>query len=160
MALGHKPPHDDEDLALTRTKLSVVDGEMQRLNWDNRMLLRLPLSEMERIQLRRTFDWRVFPFAATGIAIGLVGYFVSENNVLSVILYVIGILLIGIGGLGSYGVAIDVTTRDGVTAIPCFDSLDRCECFVTSVRQMMRDRKAPRTCDDPDESSTAFREAT
>jgi hypothetical protein len=132
---------EEATLELLKTKLRILGDELQRLNQDRGVLLRLPLASIESIDFARHFDPFSLVFVAVGAGLAAIGYLVSESNVLTCILYVAGAVLAGFGLLGTMSDRIHIRTRDGTTVVVCSDMRDECECFVTSVRHLLGMRR-------------------
>jgi hypothetical protein len=129
----------DYSLHLLKTKLRVNGEELQRLNKDGGPVLRLPLHAIRSIEVRKKFDAICLVFIGMGVAAAAIGALISENNVLTIILYVVGVLFVGFGLLGAMALQITIRTDDDeVTTVQCSDMSDEAECFVTSVRHIVR----------------------
>lgn len=75
------------DLELSTSNLRVSVGELQRLNSRNNFLLRLPLTQIHRIGLRRRFDFLTINLVFVGIALAAIGAYVSTSNFTTCVLY-------------------------------------------------------------------------
>lgn len=137
------PDYDDEEpyLELIKTRLLVVGRELQRLNTDGGVLLRLPIDDIQRVEFKKFLEWPVLVFFGVGAALAAIGYYVSENNILSSILYVVTAFIVGFGLIGMFGRYIVVHSSSGVNTINCSDLDDEGEGFVTSLRRMMGSRE-------------------
>jgi len=136
---------DDQDqdsdlpyLELSRTNLVVVDGELQRLNKHGGLVLRLPLSTVEAVEMRNYFDPFSLIFLGLGAGLAWIGYAVSENNILTIVLYVAALLLAGLAVFGCIGQHIIVQATTGVLKIHVADSAEEGAGFVASLNQILR----------------------
>ena len=150
-------PVQDEDVLveLAKTQLRVRDDELQRVNANGGLLLRIPLADVESIELRATFDPLCFIFFGMGAGLAAVAFFIPEYVIATILLYVGAV---GLAALACFGVIARyfvIRTRDGETTVYCSDSPDEGECFVLSVRQMLRKRKEPKATKDH-EPETGF----
>lgn len=127
----------DALLELIKTGLRVVDGELQRVNSQGGIVMRLSLRQIEAVEFCSRFDPFCLVFVAVGIGLGAVGYFVSENNLLTALLYAAGIMLVGFGLLGSVTRLIVVHCPGGITTIQCNDMVDEGEGFVCSLQALI-----------------------
>ena len=66
-------------LALVKTRLRVRDGELQRLNSEGGVLLRVPLAELESFEIRTVVDPLAIVFIGVGAALGALTYFLWEE---------------------------------------------------------------------------------
>lgn len=147
------------DLELAKTRLLVEGDDLQRRNAKGGLLLRIPLVEVESIELRARFDPVCLLFLTGAVGVAAIAYFVSDYIILTCILYLAAIAMAILAFFGFVARSIVVRTPDGETAIQCDDTPDEAECFVISVRHLLRTRKGtgPRIARHP-ESDTGFRE--
>lgn len=137
---GHDPPagfEGEAQLELFKTGLRVVDGELQRLNKHGGIVMRLPLRKIESVEFHSRLDPFCLVFIAVGIGLGAVGHYVSENNVLTALLYAAGIILIGFGLLGGITRLIEIRSTAGCTTVQCNDMADEAEGFVCSLQPLI-----------------------
>jgi hypothetical protein len=135
---SNPPDSSEHSLHLVKTRLCLNGGELQRLNNNGGAILRLPLAIVRSIEVRKKFDPICLVFMAMGAGAAAIGALVSENSTLTVLLYVAGVLLVGFGLLGAMALQIIIRTDDEVATVQCTDMNDEAECFVTSVRHMLR----------------------
>ena len=128
----------DSVLELSKTRLRVRDGELQRRNAQGGVALRLPLADIEAIEWRYVFDPMCLVFMAMGSGVGAIGRFLVENNTFSGVLYVASVLMIGFGAIGLMGTYIVVQSGGKSFKIQCSDMNDEGEGFVASVEHMLR----------------------
>jgi hypothetical protein len=124
-------------LELAKTRLRVVSGELQRLNKSGGVMLRLPLHQIEAVEFRSFFDPVCIVFMAMGVGLGAIGYYVSESNILTSLLYVAGVLLFGFGLLGSVSPYFVIRSRGETIYIQFSDLGDEGQGFVSSLRHMI-----------------------
>lgn len=134
---------DGVTLELEKTHLQINNGELQRINKNGKVALRLPLTEVESVDFRRYFDPIGFVFSGIGLGLGAIGMFVSENNILTCLLYIAAVLVIGFAVIGSVAFHIIINTTDGETRVQCNDLPDEGWGFVTSMRYCLRNRNQP-----------------
>lgn len=125
------------DLELTDTKLRVVDGELQRLNEKGGVAMRVALSTINRIEFQTRFDKGFFLFLGATIGLGLIGALVSQNNILTCILYAIAMLVLLIGLFGCRDRVIVIVTDDELLDVINRDPKDMLDGFVSSLRKMI-----------------------
>lgn len=137
---GHDPQaglEGEAQLELFKTGLRVVDGELQQLNKEGGIVMRLPLRQIETVEFQSRLDPFCLVFIAVGIGLGAVGHYVSENNVLTALLYAAGIILVGFGLLGSVTRLIQIRSGAGGITIQCNDMVDEGEGFVCSLQGLI-----------------------
>lgn len=135
------PDGESPDLELPKTRLLVFNGELQRLNQRDTVVLRLPLDSLRSIEYRRSFEPGMCIFLLVGVGLAAIGYFVSQNNIVTAALYAAAIILAGFSLLGTFGVKIIIVTDEGSNTIVCNDLNDEAEGFVRSVQHLLHDRK-------------------
>jgi hypothetical protein len=128
---------DDADLELFKTGLRVQHGELLRLNKNGGIAMRLPLATIESVEYLSRFDPFCTIFIGLGLSLGAVGYLVSENNLLTSLLYAGGIMLVGFGSLGMVMRVIRVRSSSGTIRIQCIDLIDEGEGFVCSLQSLI-----------------------
>lgn len=133
----------DPVLELFKTGLRVQDGELQRVNAQGGITMRLPLGTIESVEFRTGFDPFCLVFITVGSGLGAVGYMVSENNLLTSLLYAAGILLVGFGLLGCVVRWVRVCAPAGTIHIQCNDLIDEGEGFVCSLQALIGGAKGP-----------------
>ena len=145
-------PDDAVILELVKTKLRVRDDELQRLNAQGGFLLRIPMADVESVELRASFDPLCLIMLGMAGALAAVAYFVSDHMLLTSLLYVGAAILAGLSFFGVISRSFIIRTSAGETSVLCEDAPDEGACFVISLRQLLRNRKAPRREDsDPAE---------
>ncbi len=152
---------DDAVLHLVKTRLRVNDDELQRLNKDGGFLLRIPLADVQSIELRSSFDPICLVILAGALGVAAIAYFVSEWVILNIILYIVAIVLAIIACFGVIARSFVIRTVDGETKILNDDTPDEGECFVISVRRLLRtlgNDRGPRISRQPRDPETGFRE--
>jgi hypothetical protein len=80
-------------------------------------------------------------FLAAGLGLGAIGYLVSENNILTTLLYVAAALLAVVALLACRSQRIIIRSTVGVIDIQCVDQSDEGEGFVNSLRVLLPVRK-------------------
>lgn len=148
-------PADDADLSLVKTRLRIHDDELQRINRDGGYLLRVPLDDISAIQMRTSFDPICLIFFAAAVAVAAIAYSFPDYAVIGIFLYLAAVALIALGCFGLLARRFQITMVDGETYVPCDDTPDEGECFVISVRRLLRTRadhprRDPRDRPDPD----------
>jgi len=123
-------------LELQRTRLRVEEGELVRRNEGGGIVTRVPLDDIEAVRYAR--DLSLFALVTWAFSAGLaaIGYFVSENNVVSVALYVLAILGAAFGMIGLLNDVLLVKTRGETIRIACLDPGDEVEGFAMSLKAM------------------------
>jgi hypothetical protein len=153
---GHDDNDDDEVLVeLAKTQLRVCADELQRVNAYGGLLLRIPLADVESIELRASFDPLCLAFFGMGAGLAAVAFFIPEYVIATILLYVGAVGLAGLACFGMIARYFVIRTRDGETTVYCADSPDEGECFVISVRQLLRKQKEPKPARDR-EPETGF----
>lgn len=127
----------EAQLELFKTGLRVVDGELQRLNKLGGIVMRLPLRQIDMVEFQSRLDPFCLVFITVGIGLGAIGHYVSENNVLTALLYAAGIILVGFGLLGSITRLIQIRSSGCTTTIQCSDMVDEGEGFVCSLQALI-----------------------
>jgi len=136
MNANYEPGREFNDtLSLPKTGLRISNGELQRTGKDGAITMRLPLDTIEGVEFRTGFDPACLFIALVGFGLGAIGYFVSENNILTSLLYAAGVVLLGITLLAARYTRIVVKARGEVIRIQCIDLVDEGEGFVSSLRQ-------------------------
>ncbi|MDB5313061.1 MAG: hypothetical protein JWO38_7263 [Gemmataceae bacterium] len=138
---GEKPDLPAASLDLRQTRLRVEEGELVRRNESGGVVMRVPFDDVESVAYVRELN--TFAVATILVAGGLVaiGYYVSEYNVVRVLLYV-GAMLIGVFGLFALrGDVIEVRTRGESLRIPSPDPTDEVIGFVMSLKQLCGGRR-------------------
>jgi hypothetical protein len=127
------------DLELLKSNLRVSVGELQRLNARNNFLLRLPLTQILRIGLRRRFDFMTINLVFVGVALAAIGAYVSASNLTTCVLYTLAVFAMAIGffGMRFPTVQLVIRTSDGVLRVQCQDPPDEVECFLVSLRMLI-----------------------
>ena len=130
---------DAIDLELLKSNLRLSGGELQRLNNRNNFLLRLPLTQIQRIGLRRRFDFMSSIVVFVGMALAAIGAYVSTSNFTTCVLYVLAVLAMALGffSMRFPTIQLIIRTPDGVLRIQCQDPADEVECFLLSVRALL-----------------------
>jgi hypothetical protein len=127
-----------DTLVLPKTGLRIGNGELQRRAKDGAVTMRLPLEALEEVEFRTGFDPACLFIALVGFGLGAIGYFVSENNILTCLLYAAGVVLLGISLLAARYTRIVIKARGEVIRIQCIDLVDEGEGFVLSLRQHLQ----------------------
>ena len=145
MADDSPTPTDAIDLELAKTKLRLSGRELQRLNSNDRPVLKIGLDDVKSVDLIRRFDRGSLLFLAVGVGLAVIGKYVSENSSLTVILYVIALPVTAMGFFAMQwpAVILVIQTREDAVRVQCSDPWDEAECFVASLRNIMaKDRPA------------------
>ncbi|HMF19434.1 MAG TPA: hypothetical protein VKE98_19660 [Gemmataceae bacterium] len=133
---SYEPEHQyDDTLVLPKTGLRIGNGELQRRSKNGGVTMRLPLNTIEDAEFRTGFDPACLIIALVGGGLGAVAYFVSENNILTSLLYAAGVVLLGLSLLAARYTRIVIKARGEVIHIQCIDLVDEGEGFVLSLRQ-------------------------
>jgi hypothetical protein len=131
---------DDEstaDLELPQTMLRIEDGELQRRTHDGGTTMRVPLDDIEEIEVRREFEPVALVFLAIAAALGAIGHFISQSWLFTAILYVIGLVPLSIGVFGITGLYIVIRSTTGEVHVSSKDEPDETVGFVNSVRLLL-----------------------
>src|SRR3989442_179919 len=91
----------DDTLTLPKTGLRITNRELQRTGKNGAVSMRLPLDAIEAVEFRTGFDPACLFIALIGCGLGAIGYYVSENNVMTCLLYAAGVVLLGISLLAA-----------------------------------------------------------
>jgi hypothetical protein len=123
-------------LELQQTRLRVEEGELVRRNVSGGIVTRVPLDDIEGV--RYTRDLSLFAVVTWLFSAGLaaIGFFVSENNVVSVALYVLASLGAAFGLIGLLNDVLLVKTRGENIRIACSDPGDEVAGFAMSLKAM------------------------
>lgn len=123
-------------LELQQTRLRVEEGELVRRNQTGGIVTRVPLDDIEGVRYAR--DLSLFAVVTWMFSAGLaaIGYFVSENNVVSVALYVLASLGAAFGLIGLLNDVLLVKTRGENMRIACADPADEVAGFAMSLKAM------------------------
>jgi hypothetical protein len=138
------PPASPEVIAflsLPKTGLQVRGDELIKLGARDAVTIRLPLAEIESIRFAMTFEPISLVFIGTGIGLGLVGFFFSSYDWLSVVLYVAGVLLIGFGIMGWMCYRVMIVSQGETIGVACNDLPEEGRGFVSSLRWLLRRNK-------------------
>lgn len=127
-------------LELVKTRLRIEDQELQQLNANGGLLLRVPLAEVTGLEFRKVVEPFGLAFFTIGLGLWCVGHFVCENNVLKTLIFVGAVLVAGFGLLGVLGDRILVRTRDNQVLLECPDQASEGQAFVLSVNRLLRER--------------------
>lgn len=124
-------------LELEQTRLRVEEGELIRRNKTGGIVTRVPLDDIEGVRYAR--DLSLFAVVTWLFSAGLaaIGYFVSENNVVSVALYVLSSLGAAFGLIGLLNDVLLVKTRGENIRIGCLDPGDEVAGFAASLKTMI-----------------------
>lgn len=126
---------------LARGGLCIRGGELIRFDADGEYLLRLPLNEILSVEARRQFDTLpAIGWIATAVGIAAIGWYLSEYHIVSVIIYVVAALFFAFPLVGAWSTGIVIRTCDGEATVSCVISREEAECFVISLRRLMRTR--------------------
>jgi len=132
-------------LELVKTRLRVVNGELLRENRNGGFTMRLPLTAIESVDYRPSWESYSLLFFPAAIGLALLAALVAENNFLVVFLYVTA----GVAGLialtGLFGKVIVIRSRGNLTRIQCLDDADEGDGFVCSLRQMIEGNETCRS---------------
>ncbi len=129
----------DDTLTLPKTGLRITNGGLQRTSKHGAVTMRLPLEAIKSAAFHTGFDPACLEITLVGCGLGAIGYFVSENNVLTCLLYAAGVVLLGISLLAARYTRIVVKARGEVIRIPCIDLIDEGEGFILSLRQKIHE---------------------
>lgn len=123
-------------LELEKTRLRVEEGELVRRNESGGIVTRVPLDDIESVRYAR--DLSLFAVVTWAFSAGLaaIGYFVSENNIVSVALYVLASLGAAFGLIGLMNDVLLVKTRGEDIRIACADPGDEVAGFALSLKTM------------------------
>lgn len=136
-AAATTPATPGAELELSKTRLRVIGGELQRLNDEGGIAMRLPLEEIEEV----TSGSRVDPFGPVcvllALGVGAIAYFVSQYNIVTTLLYIVALALLALGILGFLGRVIVIRAQTGTTAIVYSDGWDEAAGFITSLRRLI-----------------------
>ncbi len=127
-------------LELAKTRVRVVGAELQRLNKNGNVVLRLPIQSIQSVDYHSRFDPMSMVFAAIGCGLGAIGYLISENNVLTALLYSAAVLLVGGSILACQSQRIVIEAASGVIEIQNLDQPDEGKGFVYSLRGILLDQ--------------------
>lgn len=132
---------DDEPIiVLAKTRLMLYPDELRRTNVDGSKVLRLPLSAVKSIELRKVFEPLSFVLLLLGLGIVAIGFYVSSYNWLSCILYVVAAVPLLMGVFGCVGDRIVLITEHGPVVIECPDARGDADCFATSLIDVLKKR--------------------
>ena len=122
-------------LELPKTGLAVVGGELIRRTESGGINLRIPLDDLEAIEFTRPFSPSCLIPIALGLGLAAIGFFVSEYNVATIVLYVLALCLIAFGLFGTRSDTIILTARNqAAIRLSCDDAADVGAGFVLSVK--------------------------
>jgi hypothetical protein len=139
-AMTNFPPTDtvEPHLELAKTRLRVVDGELQRLGANGVATMRLPLREVASVQGVTVFEPICLIIAGAAVALIWIAAAFSQSNLLSCILFAVAVILLGFALMGMVGRYIRISTIDGgQVAVQVNDLNDEAEGFVVSVRRLL-----------------------
>ena len=142
-------PTESIDLELAKTQLRLSGRELQRLNSNDRPVLKIGLDDVKSVDLIRRFDRVSLLFLAVGVGLAVIGKYVSENSLLTVILYVIALPVTAMGFFAMQWPAVIfiIQTKEDAVRVQCNDPWDEAECFVASLRNVMAKGRAAKTDD-------------
>lgn len=127
-------PKRNTELELVKTRLCIVDGVLIRYTTNDTSSLRIPLSNLVSIEVYS----RPSKFAATmllvAIGVGCLGYYVSQYNVLTVLLYLMALTGVGLSLIGLFEDRMLVKTRTGSFPVDIQDSLEETKGFVATLQ--------------------------
>ena len=123
-------------LELRKTYLRVEEGELVRRNEAGGVVMRVPLDDLESVAYVREFNPFSFAILLVAGGIAAIGYFVSQYNVVTVLLYVLAMLLGVFGLFGLRGDVVLVRTRGEAVRIASPDQADEVAGFVASLKQL------------------------
>src|SRR5262245_60912161 len=130
---------DPVDLELAKTKLRVSGRQLLRLNSNDRAVLRIGLDDVKSVDLIRRFDPVSLLFIAVGVGLAVIGAYVSQSSLVTVVLYVAALPVTAMGFFGMQwpAVIIVIRTKADDVRVQTNDPWDEAECFVASVRNVM-----------------------
>jgi hypothetical protein len=130
-------------LELRQTRLRVEEGELVRRNETGGIIMRVPLDDIETVQFVRKLN--ALAFAALGVAAGMVaiGYFVSEYNVVTVLLYVAAMFLAVFSLIGVREDVFVVRSRGEDIRVSCPDPSDAVAGFAASLKPLVGGPRGP-----------------
>ena len=129
-------------LELALAKLRVVGDELVRLNGRNNPVLRLKLREVDEVSTGTGFDPMSALFLAAALGGAAVGRFVSENNALTVLLYLAAFGGVLLAIFGSVRQQIVLRTAGKTLVVNCADPADEVAGFAASLTAELASRKA------------------
>ena len=127
-------------LELRKTRLRVEEGELVRRNELGGAVMQVPLDDIESIIYSREISMFAIVMIVMAGGFASIGYFVSNYNVLNVILYVLAMLLCSFGVFGFRDDVIVLRTRGENFRITPPDQTDDVVGFVVSVKRLCGDK--------------------
>jgi hypothetical protein len=124
-------------LELPKTRLAVVDGELVRRSGNGEVVTRIPLDDLESAIFRKQFNAMSFIPLAVCLGLAALAYFVSEYNVVDVVLYTAAILIGGFAAFGFFQDVIIVRSGGATLRFECPDSTDEVEGFALSLNRLL-----------------------
>jgi hypothetical protein len=123
--------------ALSKTRVCVYPGELQRKNEDGTLLLRLPLASIQSAVFRRPFNPSCLLLVGAAALFAAIGWFVSEYNWLSCLLYVAAVVVTVVAVIGSRSDRLVLRTDGGEVSFDCAELANEVTCFVTSLQEVL-----------------------
>ena len=127
------------DLTLPKTGVKVNRNDFWRENEDGSVLTRFPTQDIQSVSFSRPLNPSVFVFLAAGFGVVAIGRFLTENNSLAVLLYVVAVPVFAIGLLGAKADRLTVTRRSGEQVVfDCDETDDIVRQFVSSLSDFVK----------------------
>jgi hypothetical protein len=124
-------------LELTKTRLAVEDGELVRRSADDATVTRIPLDDLESCRYVRRFNPMSIAPLLLAIGLAALAYFVSEYNVVDVLLYTAALLVGAFAAFGLFEDIIEVRHRGESLRFECPDPTDEVRGFAVSLNRLL-----------------------
>ena len=122
-------------LVLPDTKLKFDGETLSRTDEEGNPSMLIEVESLESIHFTTSISWFGVVLVTTGIMIAYTGHVAAENNSLTVLLYIFGLL---VGAFGLFAIQQDkiiVETRTGKISIDASDAKDVAMGFANSVQE-------------------------
>lgn len=129
-------------LELALARLRVAGDELVRLNSRGVPVLRIRLKEIDRVETGVGFDPMSVLFLSAALGAAAVGRFVSENNSLTVLLYLAAFGGVLLAIFGSVRQQVVLWTAGKPLVVNCADPADEVAGFAASLTAELASRKA------------------
>jgi hypothetical protein len=140
-----EPGADDRPwLELPLARLRVAGDELVRLNGRGNPVLRLPLRAIDQVSTGIGFDPMSALFLVAALGAAALGRFVSENNTLTVLLYLAAFGGVLLAIFGSVRQRVVLVTAGKPLAVNCPDAADEVAGFAASLSAELASRKGER----------------
>ncbi|HMP01244.1 MAG TPA: hypothetical protein PKD86_17215 [Gemmatales bacterium] len=130
-------------LELMKTRLRLEESELVQLNANGNPVMRLPLAKVKRLEFRRVLEPIGLAFLTVGLVLWCIGFFVSENNIVSTLLYVGAVLVAAFGLLGILSDRIFIQTDSTHLLLECPDPSSEGQGFVLSANHILNPEPSP-----------------